>query len=135
MQRYSDPPLIPTRLRPRDIIGDNMEEFTAHCRKWWGKNEHNHKVSAMAARIISDLAKQGYSVTGLDAYGNLTFSVTLKLKVDQLFDSGMKELAGLSMEELRGRARGGYRKIATSISDGDWQNPGKIDMERERYAF
>lgn len=109
----TEQPSIKTELTPRDIIGINISAFTAHCRTWGKKDNHRGEGNVMAAKTIDRLKENGYIVSGEDSYGNLTFSVITKSKIQQLFEGPeFDEIKRMSFAQMQAKARGGFVKIA-----------------------
>jgi len=131
-----NPPLIPTDLTPQEIIGSgNLASFTEHCKLFWQRASDGKVIheNAQMGAILNNLIKHGYRVAGLDAYGNLAFSVVTMSRVQQKFiGPEFDKINRLSQKEQRDQARKGYSSIADNEA---WRTVTPQQIADERYTF
>lgn len=117
------PPMVLTVKTPVDIIGrENMEIFVTHlsvCYSRTNGGEFPHKRlnsevgpgnRQRITETLHELRDHGFIPVGVDK-GRVKWRIVVKSECQQLFEDGLDELQGKTMEELANIARNGYRQI------------------------
>lgn len=142
--RYQKPPLIPTKLRPVDIVGSHnmrmLQDHFALSLDHGGdfpssrlNKEFTPEARSGIADVLNALRNNGYVPTGIGANG-IEWGVVTKSDMQIEFEKNFDKLEKLPREDLQQLARSGYVEIRNAM--GGFKNrdraPSKQDTELEK---
>ena len=117
-------PMISSYYSPEEIIRSaNMDIFTKHygiCSSAVNAGGYPEKLlnkeigqtdRADIAETYVKLREHGYYPLHLDPRGKIAWGFVAKSDSHKLFESGLAELEGKNLEELKEYARAGYREV------------------------
>jgi hypothetical protein len=129
MRTYDTQPLVSTFRTPAEIIGGSRQfkifseiiaihERAAKTGIAPGRNEFKTidraALSAFPA-ILAELRANGFYPNGVNEQGNCRFQQARKSKAQEVYEAGLGDLAGYTVEDFQGMARSGYRQIVKQI--------------------
>lgn len=123
------PPMVPTYKTPEDIIGrNNMDIFNDHYRIATSSvnggefpnsrldKEIGKAVRPEIAEAYERLRESGFVPLGYKSDGNILWGVVTKSDSLCLFEKGLAELRGMSLEQLKSHiGKSDYKKYAEKM--------------------